>query len=121
MTHLSSIEFVKLIVKDNEKFPFPVEHIRNQLNLMFVSQEDFFYYFQQGYNLLKKKYGKTYALIFTQIMHNELGDSEIKVEELPLFEYLTFMESFINRLEKVSITRIPPESPDFELLSEMSK
>jgi hypothetical protein len=120
MTHLSSIEFVKLIVKDSEKYPFPIEHIRNQLNCMFISQEEFFYYFQQAYNLMKKKYGTTYAHIFTQVVFHDI-EHTLKVEELPPFEYMTFMENVITRLGKISITRIPRDSPDYELLLEMSK
>lgn len=107
------------IIKDNESIKFPVECIHKELISMFLNPEEFDYFSIQSYRKLKREYGYTIAHIFLTTMDSKLKLNQRNIRTLTEEEYSSEVENFISTLENLTITRIPKDSPDGEMLSAM--
>jgi len=115
------MDFLEVIVEDNFTYDFPVNDIRMELTSMLLSQEEFQYFTGEAYKKLKRNWSKMTADIFTTILSRKFNDKNLDPQELSYEEYVIIMDEVIDSLEKIRITRIPPESPDYEVLKEMAK
>jgi predicted RNA methylase len=121
MSKISMMDFLEVIVEDNFTYDFPVNDIRMELTNMLISQEEFQYFTGEAYKKLKRNWSKITADIFTTILSKKFNDVNFDPQELTYEEYVIMMDEVIETLEKIKITRIPPESPDYEVLKEMAK
>lgn len=117
MTHIQGQILIEDIVRDNHTFKFPLHEIQFELSMALVAQEEFFYLIQQANEKLKKKYIQMTSYIFLALVQMEFEEEQ--AESLPLDVYMSKMEKLIIKLSKISITRIPIDSPDYEIISEM--
>jgi hypothetical protein len=69
---------------------------------------------------LKQKYGEVIAHIFLQLGDKYLELKDKDIHEVSIDHYRTIVSDFIDFLEQVKITAIPRNTPDGELLTEMS-
>lgn len=109
------------IIVDSGRVPFPVETIRSELVHLFLSQIEFDYFIQQAHRVLKNTHGNIIAAIFLQVLRTEMKLEEDNVYQLDVIEYFTRIEKVIETLESIKITIIPKDSPDYELVMELSK
>lgn len=120
MTKTSNIfPLLESVVKDNETYKFPIEIIFKELTHLFINQEEFDYFMMQSFRTLKTEIGPTIAHIFLTTLETKMNLKETNVYQLPTAEYQSKIEDFISTLENLYITRIPKQSPDGEMLSNM--
>lgn len=86
---------------------------------MFMNPEEFDYFSIQCYRNLKREYGYTIAHIFLTTMDSKLKLKERNIRSLTDEEYGNEIENFITCLENLTITRVPKNSPDGEMMSAM--
>jgi hypothetical protein len=113
--------FLQVIAKDNFTYDFPINEVRMELINLMMSQEEFVYFIQQAHKKLVNTHGRITADIFTTIVYRDFDIVNNDPTELDYNDFVMILDSIITKLENVKITRIPPESPDYEVLSEMSK
>jgi len=108
--------FLEMIVRDNESFPFPIQDIRKELELLMLSSDEFDYFIRQAYHKIKSRYGRVYTQLFTYVL--ELAFNELP-RDYTQEEYLDRVLYFIEILENIKICRIEKNSPDGETISAM--
>ena len=108
------------IVKDNPTYDFPVQSIREELVQLFMHQEEYHYFIQQSYRILNIDHHKIFADVFLTTLELMLETNNQDPYLLSADEYHSKIDTFIEVLENLSITRIEKNSPDGELMSAMS-
>ncbi len=108
--------FLEMIVRDNESFPFPVNHIRKELEHLMLSSQEFDYFIRQAHRRIKNTYGIVYSQIFIYIVDKTFSDLP---EEYTDEDYIDSVLNFISTLEEIRICRIDKNSPDGETISAM--
>lgn len=109
------------IIEDNQTLPFPVEDIRKELISMVISQDEFQYFMEQSFRMLKKKYGHIIASVFLEVLQREMKIHIDNIFNLEYPDYVERVDSMISTLESINITTIPKNTPDYELVLELSK
>lgn len=122
MTSTDSLySFLEVIVEDNFTYDFPINEVRMELINLMMSQEEFIYFMQQAHRKLVNSHGKITADIFTTVVHRDFDIANNDPTQLDYSDFVLLLDSIIVKLENLKITRVPPESPDYEVLSAMSK
>ncbi len=101
--------------------PFPTDSIRAELINLILSQEEFQYFIQEAYKKIKKTYGLVVGSVFLEILKKQTNYENDNIYELSYDEYVERIDNMILALEEIKITTIPKESPDYELVLELSK
>ena len=107
------------IVKDNPTYDFPVQSIREELVQLFMHQEEYHYFIQQCYRILSRDHHIVFANVFITTLELILDVHNQDPYLLSSEEYHLKIDTFIEVLETLSITRIEKNSPDGELMSAM--
>jgi hypothetical protein len=107
------------IVNDNPTYDFPVQSIREELVQLFMHQEEYHYFIQQSYRILNRDHHKIFADVFLTTLELVLETNNQDPYLLSSDEYHSKIDSFIEVLENLKITRIEKNSPDGELMSAM--
>jgi hypothetical protein len=113
--------FLEIIVEDNFTYDFPINEVRMELINLMMSQEEFIYFMQQAHKKLVNSHGKITADIFTTVVYRDFDVANSDPTQLDYSDFVMILDSIIDKLENLKITRVPPESPDYEVLSAMSK
>jgi hypothetical protein len=122
MTSTDSLySFLEVIVQDNFTYNFPINEVRMELINLMMSQDEFIYFIQQSYKNLLNSHGKITADIFTTIVHKDFDVVNSDPTQLEYVDFVLILDSIICKLENLKITRIPPSSPDYDVLSVMAK
>lgn len=122
MTSTESLySFLEVIVEDNFTYDFPINEVRMELINLMMSQEEFIYFMQQAHRKLVNSHGKITADIFTTVVHRDFDIANNDPTQLDYSDFVLILDSIIEKLENLKITRVPPDSPDYEVLSAMSK
>jgi|688.fasta_scaffold110258_7 hypothetical protein len=116
----SPIPLLESVVKDHETYDFPVDSIRAELLQMLLHQEEFDYFFSQCSRKLKMDYPKIFSTIFINTVNLKLGMDDIDVYELSKEDYESVILNLTESLENLQITRVEKNTPDGEMMSEMS-
>jgi len=114
-------DFLEIIVEDNFTYNFPINEIRMELINLMMSQDEFIYFMKQAHRKLVNSHGKITADIFTTIVHKDFDVVNNDPTELEYVDFVMILDAIIEKLENLKITRIPPDSPDYEVLSAMAK
>ena len=114
-------DFLEVIIQDNFTYDFPINEIRMELINLMMSQEEFIYFLQQAYKKLVNSHGKVTADIFTTVMYKDFDVANNDPTQLEYADFVLILDSIIDKLENLKITRVPPNSPDYEVLTAMSK
>jgi len=117
----SLYNFLEVIVEDNFTYNFPINEVRLELINLMMSQEEFIYFIQQAYNNVMHSHGKITADIFTTVVYKDFDVVNNDPTKLEYIDFVLILDSIIDKLENLRITRVPPSSPDYEVLSVMSK
>ena len=107
------------IVRDNSTYDFPVQTIREELIQLFMHQEEYHYFIQQCYKILNRDHHEVFANVFITTLELILDTQNVDPYILPINEYHSKIDEFIDVLENLKITRIEKNSPDGELMSAM--
>jgi len=122
MTSTNSLyNFLEVIVQDNFTYNFPINEVRLELINLMMSQDEFIYFMQQAHNKLVNSHGKITADIFTTVVYKDFDVVNNDPTQLEYVDFVLILDSIIDKLENLRITRVPPNSPDYEVLSVMSK
>lgn len=122
MTSTDSLySLLEVIVEDNFTYDFPINEVRMELINLMMSQEEFIYFMQQAHKKLANTHGKITADIFTTVVYRDFDVLNVDPTELDYTDFVFILDSIIDKLENLKITRVPPESPDYEVLTAMSK
>jgi hypothetical protein len=113
--------FLEIIVEDNFTYDFPINEVRMELINLMMSQEEFIYFMQQAHKKLVNSHGKITADIFTTVVYRDFDVVNSDPTQLDYSDFVMILDAIIDKLENLKITRVPPESPDYEVLSAMSK
>ena len=105
------------IVKDNETYDFPIATIKNELLQLFLTQEEYHYFIQQSYRKLKRDHPVIFANVFLTTLELILDTNSTDPYTLSKEEYQTKIDTFIEVLENLKVTRVPKNTPDGELMS----
>lgn len=116
----SLYDFLEVIVEDNFTYDFPINEVRMELINLMMSQEEFIYFMQQAHKKLVNSHGKITADIFTTIVHKDFDVANNDPTQLEYVDFVLILDSIIDKLENLRITRVPPSSPDYEVLTAMS-
>jgi hypothetical protein len=114
----SPIPLLESVVKDNETYDFPVDSIRKELLQLLLHQEEFYYFISQCHRKLKIDYPNIFATIFINTVHLKLDTDN--VYELSKEDYESVILNLTESLENLQITRVEKNTPDGEMMSEMS-
>jgi len=117
----SQYGFLEIIVEDNFTYDFPINEVRMELINLMMSQEEFIYFMQQAHKKLVNSHGKITADIFTTVVYRDFNVADSDPTQLDYSDFVIILDSIIDKLENLKITRVPPGSPDYEVLSAMSK
>jgi hypothetical protein len=107
------------IVNDNPTYDFPVQSIREELVQLFMHQEEYHYFIQQSYRILNRDHHEVFANVFITTLELMLDTQNVDPYTLPQNEYHSKIDTFIEVLENLKVTRIEKNSPDGELMSAM--
>ena len=122
MTSTNSLyNFLEVIVQDNFTYNFPINEVRLELINLMMSQDEFIYFMRQAHNKLVNSHGKITADIFTTVVYKDFDVVNNDPTQLEYVDFVLILDSIIDKLENLRITRVPPNSPDYEVLSVMSK
>lgn len=122
MTSTDSLySFLEVIVQDNFTYNFPINEVRMELINLMMSQDEFIYFIQQAHNNLVNSHGKITADIFTTVVYKDFDVLNNDPTQLEYVDFVLILDSIICKLENLKITRIPPSSPDYDVLSVMAK
>ena len=105
------------IVKDNDTYDFPIATIKNELLQLFLTQEEYHYFIQQSYRKLKRDHPVIFANVFLTTLELILDTNSTDPYTLSKEEYQTKIDTFIEVLENLKVTRVPKNTPDGELMS----
>lgn len=108
--------FLGVIVKDNESHPFPVKHIRKELEHLLFGSDEFQYFVREANRRIKYKYGNVYSQIFVYVL--DMVFSKLP-EKFTDEEYIDRVLEFIDLLENIKVCRIDKNSPDGETITMM--
>jgi len=114
-------DFLEVIVQDNFTYNFPINEIRMELINLMMSQEEFIYFMQQAHKKIVNNQGKIHSDIFTTVVYKDFDVINNDPTQLDYTDFVLILDSIIDKLENLRITRVPPSSPDYEVLSAMSQ
>lgn len=117
MTQIEGQILIEDIIRDGQTFKFPLAHIQRELAMAILAQEEFFYLMGQASEKLKKKYMPMVSYVFQALLQLKFAE---RAETMDREEYIETMEEFIIQLSKIHITRVPKDSPDYEVIEVMS-
>ena len=105
------------IVKDNETYDFPIATIKQELLQLFLTQEEYHYFIQQSYRKLKRDHPTIFSNVFLTTLDLILDTNNTDPYTLSKEDYQSKIDTFIEVLENLKVTRIPKNTPDGELMS----
>lgn len=108
--------FLEMIVRDNESFPFPVNHIRKELEHLLMGSEEFQYFVREANRRINYTYGQAYSQTFIYLLDKVFSDLPKDYTE---DEYIDRVLHFIDVLENIKICRIDKNTPDGETITIM--
>lgn len=114
------MNFLEDIRVDHPTYSFPVSSFQRDLTDLYFSQHNFDNIIAGIVIKLSRKHGKIITHIFFLCLDKVYPNQLSNIEELDPDEYFNKIEEFIDLLGRIRITRIPKNSPDGLMLSEMS-
>lgn len=120
MTKINLNEFLSEIAQDHEQFQFPIHEIQRELTLMYLDKDDFDSGLMKAYYKIKRRYNEVLANIFMTTLEMKFKIKETNFKNLSDKEYQEKLDSVINTLNNLVITRIEKKCPDGEMLTTMA-
>lgn len=116
-SHLTNL--LEQVVSDNFTYPFPYKFIFPELIQLILSQQEFDYFMSQISRKLRMEYGQIIVTIFINLAEMTLKHNLEDITELSSDQYEDRIESLMELLEVIRITRIDKNTSDGQMLSTM--
>jgi hypothetical protein len=110
---------LKSFVSDNPTYDFPIKTIQYEITNMFITQNEFDYFFMMAFRKLKREFNQTIANVFITTCDLYLDLKNVDMHIIPAEEYYDKIEGLYDVLSNLKITRIEKSSPDGIMLTAM--
>lgn len=120
MSQTALFSLLEDVVKDHPTYKFPIQGIQPELTSLYFGQKNFDSICASILLKLKRKHSKVIPHLFYLALDKTFPNGLNDVDLLEADVYMEKIEDLINFLSRLNITRVPLNSPDGYMISEMS-